>query len=170
MFIMKKHQGTIDVVSEPGIGSTFTLWLPSCNNNYQVPERNLVKKVTNSAGFALLMDDEEGILNVVSTLLKRSGWDVTCVYNGEQAVDAYRKAFGSQKPYDAVIMDLVIPGGMGGKEAIEEIKAIDPDVFAIVSSGYSNDPVMADPAQYGFSQVLPKPYKIKELLALLTRE
>lgn len=169
MFIMKKHQGTIEVVSEPGMGTTFTLWLPVSKSSRAELKSESDKEIPVKAGVVLLMDDEEGILNVVSALLKRAGWEVTCAHDGEEAVEAYKNALAGGHPYDAVIMDLVIPGGMGGKDAITAIKAIDAGVYAIVSSGYSNDPIMAEPERYGFSRVLPKPYKIKDLLTLLQK-
>jgi signal transduction histidine kinase len=118
MFIMKKHQGKIEVSSEQGIGTTFTLWLPICEDNGVIRNESVKETEKSQSGTILLMDDEEGILNVVSTLLKRAGWEVTCAHNGEEAVEAYQIAVTQGHPFDAVIMDLIIPGAMGGKEAI----------------------------------------------------
>ena len=167
MFIIKKHHGAIEVASEPGMGTVFTLWLPVCDQNYVLPATQSEKKAIQKYGTVLLMDDEEGILNVVSTLLRRAGWEVICTHDGDEAISAYTAALTEGRRIDAVIMDLVIPGGMGGKDAIKVIKSLNPEVFAIVSSGYSNDPVMAEPQTFGFSRVLPKPYKIKDLIAIL---
>ena len=99
--------------------------------------------------------------------MKKEGYSVSETEEGSETVSAYVSRFKSGKPYDLVIMDLSIPNGMGGVEAIEEIRRVDPNVIAIVSSGYSDDPVMSDPASYGFNAVLPKPYKPQELNSLV---
>ena len=90
-----------------------------------------------------------------------------CVVDGVAAIDAYTKAEGSEEPFDIVIMDLTVPGGMGGKEAITELLKINPDILAVVSSGYSNDPIMAQYKEYGFSGVIAKPYRASELTSLI---
>jgi CheY-like chemotaxis protein len=109
------------------------------------------------------MDDEEFIREIAAELLSHLGYEVDLAVEGKEAIDLYKKAMDGGKPYDVVIMDLTIPGGMGGKEAIVELKEIDPHVKAIVSSGYANDPILADHKKYGFIGMVPKPYKIEEL-------
>jgi len=121
------------------------------------------------SGRVLLMDDEESILDVMSQMLRRRGFEVVCAQDGSEAITLYREAFQGGRRFDAVIMDLTIPGGMGGKEAITSLQAIDPTVAAIVSSGYSNDPIMADFRAYGFSGVVPKPYSINDLVIALNQ-
>lgn len=118
-------------------------------------------------GSILLMDDEEPILDVMEKLLIRKGFAVSTVRDGKEAVSMYKSSFESGKRFDVVVMDLTIPGGMGGKEAIQELKALDPNVVAVASSGFSNDPIMSDPAAYGFSAILPKPYNIRDLIGLV---
>lgn len=121
------------------------------------------------SGRVLLMDDEESILDVMSQMLRRRGFDVVCARDGSEAITLYREALGAGQRFDAVIMDLTIPGGMGGKEAITTLRAVDPRVVAIVSSGYSNDPIMADFRAYGFGGVVPKPYGINDLVIALNQ-
>ena len=118
-------------------------------------------------GSILLMDDEEPILDVMEKLLIRKGFAVSTVRDGKEAVSMYKRSFETGKRFDVVVMDLTIPGGMGGKEAIQELKALDPNVLAVASSGFSNDPIMSDPAAYGFSAILPKPYNIRDLIELV---
>ncbi len=113
------------------------------------------------------MDDEEIILEVVSEILSGFGCEVESAWDGKQAVDMYEKAMASDHPFAAVIMDLTVPGGMGGKEAIEKLRGIDPNVKAIVSSGYSTDPVMSDFRKYGFCGMITKPFKIEDLSEVL---
>ncbi|KAF5065430.1 Response regulator receiver protein [anaerobic digester metagenome] len=120
-------------------------------------------------GRVLLMDDEESILEVMSQMLRRRGFEVSCARDGSEAVSAYRDALESGTCFDAVVMDLSIPGGMGGREAIHLLLEIDPGVRALVSSGHSNDPVMIRPVEHGFVGVLPKPYSIAELVLALER-
>jgi CheY-like chemotaxis protein len=113
------------------------------------------------------MDDEEMVRKVASEMLRVLGYEVEAVSDGAEAVDMYSEAIRSGNPFDVVIMDLTIPGGMGGKEAIKKLLEIDPGVKAVVSSGYSEDPVMSDYRKYGFSEVIRKPYKLKEIGKIL---
>ena len=113
------------------------------------------------------MDDEDMVLELIGQVLNHLGYAVKGVKDGESAIQEYKKAKSEDKPYDIVIMDLTIPGGIGGKDAIKSLKEIDPDVKAIVSSGYSNDPIMANYKKYGFAARLGKPYQIETLSATL---
>lgn len=118
-------------------------------------------------GRILVMDDEELIRDVVSSMLEYLGYEVELSSNGEEALQKYSKALQGEKRFDMVIMDLTIPGGKGGKEVIRELLELDPGVKAIVSSGYSNDPVMANCTEYGFRGVVNKPFKIEDLAKAL---
>jgi len=110
------------------------------------------------------MDDELSIRGVISSILEHSGYSVTCARNGEETIEYYTKERENGSPFDAVILDLVVPAGMGGQETISKLREIDPNVRAIVSSGYSDEPVMAAHKEYGFLGILPKPYRIQRLL------
>lgn len=115
------------------------------------------------------MDDNEAVREVIGAMLSRIGYEVEFARDGTEAIELYREARGSSKPFNAVIMDLTVPGGMGGREAIKRLLEIDPEIKAIVSSGYSNDPVISEYRKYGFSGVVAKPYKIQELSEVLNR-
>ncbi len=115
----------------------------------------------------LVMDDEEIIQDVLSNMLDFLGYEVEIASNGTQAIDMYVKAKESQKPFNALIMDLTIHGGMGGKDAIKDLIRIDPEVKAVVSSGYSTDPAVTNFQEYGFKAVIAKPFKIEELSTVL---
>jgi len=101
-------------------------------------------------------------------MLESLGYTVTTSKNGEEAIDCYRRCFEQKLPYDAVILDLTVKGGMGGKQAVKEILSINPNACCIVSSGYSSDPIMAGYSKYGFKGVLCKPYPFDELASLIT--
>ena len=114
-------------------------------------------------GRVLVMDDEEPVREALQAMLDELGYTAECAENGAEAVDLYRKRKEEGTPFAAVILDLTIPGGVGGKEAITALLKIDPDVKAVVSSGYSTDPVMANYLEYGFSAVLTKPYLLQDM-------
>lgn len=160
--IVRKHDGYITVESELGVGTTFHIYLPAAANEIEI-KTALEDRPVVGYGRVLIMDDEEVLRESTGDLLEHIGYDVETVADGAEAINMYRKAREAGAPFDVVIMDLTIPGGMGGKDAIKRLLEIDPDVKAIVSSGYSNDPVMAAFREYGFSGVVSKPYKIEEL-------
>jgi CheY-like chemotaxis protein len=114
-------------------------------------------------GRILLMDDEDIVRNIAGDMLRSLGHEVELAEDGKEAIDKYRKSVRSGKKFDIVIMDLTIRGGMGGGKAIKELLAIDPDIKAIVSSGYSDDVVMSEYATLGFKARLSKPYKLEDL-------
>ena len=167
--IIKKHQGHIEVDSAVGAGTTFTVWLPASHEHPPVLSGNAHGPVAALKGRALFMDDDVTIQRVAAKILPRLGLAVDFALDGQQAVHMYQDALAAGKRYDVVIMDLTIPGGMGGKEAIVSLRALDPAVNAIVSSGYSSDPVMADFRAHGFSGMVAKPYDITELLKTVRR-
>jgi len=167
--IVKKHGGHIDVQSTVGIGTKITLYLPSIG--FAVIEQPSGKEEgvagTCGGGAILVMDDELIVRDITAEMLGKLGYQVTTCNNGEEAVDLYRAAKGSGNQFVAAIMDLTIPGGMGGKEAAQQILQIDPSACLIVSSGYSNDQILADYSSHGFSAALAKPYVYDELEQVL---
>lgn len=160
--IVKKHGGYIDVESEVGVGTTFHIFLPASEKSIAAMIEHEAK-VEKGTGKILLMDDEEIVREVASEMLMHLEYEVDCAEDGEKAINLYKKSLEANKPYDVIIMDLTIPGGLGGKETIDILRGIDPDVSAIVSSGYSTDPIMSNYEQYGFKGVVAKPYKISDL-------
>lgn len=114
-------------------------------------------------GKVLLMDDEEMVRAVVGEMLKMVGHDVECAKDGEEAIELFLKARESENPFSAVIVDLNVPNGMGGKQTVEELRKIDSNVKAVVSSGYPDDPIMTNFREYGFHAVISKPFRVSEL-------
>jgi len=164
--IVKKHDGHISVESVLGSGTTFSIYLPASSKE-PARKKDSREEPIRGEGKILVMDDEAIVRDVTGRILKHLGYDVEFAGDGSEAIELYRKAKESGKPFDLVIMDLTVPGGMGGKEAIHWLIEIDPDVRAIVSSGYSDNLVMSDFRQYGFKGVVAKPYKIQQLALAL---
>ncbi len=161
--IINKHGGHITLESALGKGTTFRIYLPATKKK-PIPARTEAESIMTGQGRVLVMDDEEAIRRTMRDILVRLGYEVTFAQDGAEAIELYRNALGQRgTPFDAVIMDLTIAGGMGGKDAVKKLIEIDPNVKAIVSSGYSKDPVMAEYRQFGFSGVIAKPFRIKDL-------
>ncbi|MFC1489732.1 PAS domain S-box protein [Candidatus Latescibacterota bacterium] len=160
--IIRRHNGHIDVKSIVGEGSTFTIYLPASNK--QVVKKGCGEEMLKDlTGKILVMDDEISIQKVTEAMLKRYGYDVVVASDGAETIKLYKKAIKAGEPFDVVVMDLTIPGGMGGEIAIKKLLEIDPDAKAIVSSGYSNNPVISNFKDYGFIDYISKPYKFEEL-------
>jgi CheY-like chemotaxis protein len=159
--VVKRHDGHIGVESRVGVGTTFTIFLPASD---EAPAPVLEATPARAGqGRVLLMDDDEMILDATGRMLRHLGYAADCARSGQEAVSLYRAARDRGRPFDAVIMDLTIPAGMGGKDAFAALRELDPNVTAIVSSGYADEPVLADHRRHGFAGALPKPYTLREL-------
>ncbi len=166
--IIKRHEGTIRAESELGVGTTVSIYLPAARKSPRTKSDN-GGPVAAGRGRILVMDDEEVLRDVAVDMLGMIGYEVTAVQDGAEALAAYRAAMDAGRRFDAVIMDLTVPGGMGGREAVAKLREIDPAVRAVVSSGYFNDPVMSDFRRHGFSGVIAKPYTVQEIGEVLGR-
>jgi two-component system cell cycle sensor histidine kinase/response regulator CckA len=166
--IVKKHEGHIFAESDRSNGSTFTVYLPAASSDAPISNPVAHKPVrAKSPGAVLVMDDEEFIRVLYGKAIREMGFTVALAGDGFQAIELFKKAFDQGKPFDLVILDLTIPGGMGGMQAIAEIKKICPSAVAIASSGYSDDPVMANPDKFGFKGKLVKPFLVDDLNAII---
>jgi PAS domain S-box-containing protein len=161
--IIKNHAGHISVESQTRGGSTFLIYLPASASPAIVSGEETAEVTAAGKEKILVMDDEEVVSAVVGEMLEHLGYDASFAKDGEQALAMYSEALTSGRPFDAIIMDLTIPGGMGGKVAIGKLMEMDPDARAIVSSGYSDDPVMADFRRYGFAGMIVKPFNLEKL-------
>jgi PAS domain S-box-containing protein len=164
--IIKKHEGHIEISSEVGAGTSVSIYLPASAGSIPGPDA-ASSGIVPGHGKILLMDDESFILDAISRVMGSLGYTVVPVKDGGEAVGEYTHANEKGEPFDAVILDLTIPGGRGGKQTLLELSAINPDVKAIATSGYSDDPVMANPRRFGFIGALRKPYTVGELSGVL---
>ena len=160
--IVRNHEGHLQVDSEVGVGTTVRVYLPASDEGTSPGEKTRGRPLQ-GRGRVLLVDDEEIVRASVSEALTRLGYDVKLAADGAEGVRMYEEAMKGGHALDVVLLDLTIPGGMGGKDAVQELLRIDPNAKVIASSGYSNDPVMADHRAYGFREVIVKPYRIDDL-------
>ncbi len=161
--IIRRHGGHIEVESELGRGTCFRFCLPAIHERVAPVDELAVTPPRSASGRILFMDDEAPIRQLVEVLLQRLGFKVVLSADGEEAIALYRAALAGPEPFDLVIMDLTVPGGMGGREAMLELRRLDPGVKGLVSSGYSSDPVLANFRVHGFSGMVSKPYRLTDL-------
>ncbi|MEN8140779.1 MAG: PAS domain S-box protein [Thermodesulfobacteriota bacterium] len=169
--IINKHGGHIAVDSGPDKGTTFTIFLPATANAAAsaTPAPGPDPIASAAKATIMIMDDEPMVRELLRMLLSQYGHQVIAAENGHEAIELYNNQRNSDQPIDLIIMDLTIPGGMGGKEAVGEILAINPAAKVVVASGYSTDPVMANYQEYGFMASISKPFQLAELLQLLSK-
>ncbi len=166
-YAIQDHGGTIHVESKVDEGSTFSFLLPALDRS-DADATEDEATIHQSSGHILVMDDEELVQQIVGDMLQHLGYTVCFANSGEEAVKSYRQAFEASAPFAAVIMDLSLPGTMGGQQTIAKIREIDPEVKAILSSGHVNDPVVRNCREYGFFGAINKPYSLKDLQNILS--
>jgi two-component system cell cycle sensor histidine kinase/response regulator CckA len=167
--IVSRHGGYISADSVEGTGTTFTIHLPSTGSLYtgNLPDAAAPDSVKHAGGSVLVMDDDRMIREIASSMLMYLGYAVTTCASGEEAVQLYRESLESGHPFGLCIMDLTIPGGLGGKEAARQILALSAEACLVVSSGYSNDPIMSNFTEHGFKGAIAKPYNIGQFKEML---
>jgi CheY-like chemotaxis protein len=164
--IVNRHKELIVAESEYGVGTTLIIYIPASEKEIgktEPAEHAESEKLNVGTGRILAMDDEKMIRDLIRLMLSQVGYDVALAQDGTEAVKLYKDAMASGKPFDAVILDLTVKNGMGGKYVVKKLSEINPHVKAIVSSAYFNDPVMIDFKKYGFVAALPKPYAKKDM-------
>ena len=168
--IIRRHDGIITVESAPGEGATFDIYLPASSQIQEidsVPQTQEQSPLQRGEGRILIMDDETDICDLAAKSLSQYGFEVETCDNGADTIELYRRSKEMGNPFQAVLMDLTVQGGMGGEEAIGHLKKIDPDVKAIVSSGYRNVSIMSNYKEHGFCDVVSKPYRVQDLIEIV---
>ncbi|WP_162532264.1 ATP-binding protein [Candidatus Scalindua japonica] len=165
-FIIRNHGGYISAESEVGAGTTFQIYLPALKEKRVTKDKEAEYTIVGN-GKILLMDDDDALRDVTGKLLMNIGYEVKLAREGKEAINMYKEAKGSGTPFNAVILDLTIRGGMGGKETIKKLIEFDPQVKAIVLSGYSEDQITSKFRKYGFMSIVKKPYEVWELNKIL---
>ncbi|MBN1758272.1 MAG: PAS domain S-box protein [Chitinispirillaceae bacterium] len=168
--IISRHDGTLTATSEHGKGTTMHLYLPAAKETAHTLSTSTPTITDHKGdGTILLMDDEDYIRDIASAMLKSMGYDTVSATCGEETIRIFSEADASGKKFILTILDLTIPGGMGGKATMEKLRKIDPDCRIVASSGYSDDPIIAHPNDYGFTGSIRKPYRKAELSELLDK-
>ena len=165
--IVANHRGAITVDSQVGHGSVFTVYLPVAEGDAIAPLTSAAE-IVHGRGIVLIMDDEESVRQIAGKIVRALGYEAAFACDGREAIDCWQQARAKGQPFDVAIMDLTVPGGMGGREAMRELLAIDPEAKAVVSSGYCQDPVMANYRDHGFRDVLAKPYNVLDVSRVLS--
>lgn len=165
--IIEKHNGWIDAVSTVGKGTTFTLYLPAGLQNTEREKEKVASDFHYGAGQILVMDDQEFMREMLTEMLQALAYTVTAVASGKEAISAVEKSLSTGPAISACILDLTLPGDMDGKEVVRKIKQAAPELVCIASSGYADDPVMAAPKSFGFTDSIAKPFKLHELSQVL---
>lgn len=164
--IIRKHDGNITVESTVGVGTRFDIHLPATEGAVIKPQTDTNVNLKGQ-GRVLIMDDENEILELAQIMIKSLGYEVVTTKDGNEAIAQYQEALDKKKPFDVVILDLTVRGGMEGKVTLQKLREIDPQVKCIVSSGYSNDPIISEYQKYGFNAYLIKPFKVNDLGKIL---
>ncbi len=165
--IVKRHDGHITVRSAPGKGTEMVFYLPASEAAGVEPAPDGAEIPLGGSGRILIMDDDPIVREVLSAMLEQLGFESEEAQEGMEALRRYDQALAAGRPFAAVILDLTVPGGIGGREIVQKIRALDPEARAIASSGYSNDPIMAQPQAFGFSGVIAKPYRMEDVETVL---
>jgi signal transduction histidine kinase/ligand-binding sensor domain-containing protein/CheY-like chemotaxis protein len=160
--IVSKHDGLLTIDSEVGKGTTVSIYLPATDKKIVEPQTAEEPKAS-AGGKILVMDDNDDVRKTTKGLLQQLGYTVETSSEGGEAIRLYKESLRNESPFNAVVLDLTVPGGMGGRETLKHLLKIDPEVKAIVASGYSNDDVMANYSQYGFHASLNKPFVFEQL-------
>jgi len=166
--IINRHDGIIDVESESGKGSTFNIYLPATIDTISTRDEKLAKQHSGSGTF-LIMDDEKAILDMMKKMLESFGYNVVVKTNGAEAIDFFAAEFKANRKIAGMIFDITVPGGMGGKEAVKEIRKMCSDTPVFVASGYSEDPIISNPEEYGFNGSIRKPFMLADLSDMLEK-
>ncbi len=165
--IVEKHGGTLSVDSAVGRGSLVRMTLPSATS--VAASRPTLPAVQSGGGRLLLMDDEPAVRGTAGALLRQLGYTVELAAHGEEAVALYQAAHDRDEPFDLVILDLTVRGGMGGLAALQALRRLSANIMAIASSGHADDPVLVDPTAHGFQGALPKPFRLVELSEVVSK-
>lgn len=163
--IVKNHGGQISVDSREGEGTGFSVYFPASDKSAE--KITSIAATPKEEGKILVMDDERIILQVSGKMIEDLGYEVEYALNGDEAIQHFSEAQNSGTPFDAVIMDITIRGGMGGEDTLQRLIGIDPEVNAIASSGYTDSPILSDFKKYGFNAIINKPYTLHDLSHVL---